>query len=211
MEASAPVVLIVDDESSAQLTTEALLLRDGFTLRFAESGAEALRTLEEGHVDLVLCDVMMPGMDGFEVCRRMKAHEQWSTVPVIMVTALDGDEEMIQGLEAGADDFISKPVVGPVLRARVRAMLRVRARYEHLRAAAPDLETLIRRRRDRLADAAKLSEREREILDLLLLGRNHLEIGAALGISPRTSKFHQGNVLEKLGADSRLDLMRLFL
>ncbi|MCA9655063.1 MAG: response regulator [Myxococcales bacterium] len=211
MEASAPVVLIVDDESSARLTTEALLLRDGFTLRFAESGAEALRTLEEGHVDLVLCDVMMPGMDGFEVCRRMKAHEQWSTVPVIMVTALDGDEEMIQGLEAGADDFISKPVVGPVLRARVRAMLRVRARYEHLRAAAPDLETLIRRRRDRLADAAKLSEREREILDLLLLGRNHLEIGAALGISPRTSKFHQGNVLEKLGADSRLDLMRLFL
>ena len=209
---TAPVrVLIVDDESSARLTTEALLLRDGFTLRFAESGAEALRTLEEGHVDLVLCDVMMPGMDGFEVCRRMKAHEQWSTVPVIMVTALDGDEEMIQGLEAGADDFISKPVVGPVLRARVRAMLRVRARYEHLRAAAPDLETLIRRRRDRLADAAKLSEREREILDLLLLGRNHLEIGAALGISPRTSKFHQGNVLEKLGADSRLDLMRLFL
>ena len=84
MEASAPVVLIVDDESSARLTTEALLLRDGFTLRFAESGAEALRTLEEGHVDLVLCDVMMPGMDGFEVCRRMKAHEQWSTVPVIM-------------------------------------------------------------------------------------------------------------------------------
>ena len=71
MEASAPVVLIVDDESSARLTTEALLLRDGFTLRFAESGAEALRTLEEGHVDLVLCDVLMPELRGDELYRRL--------------------------------------------------------------------------------------------------------------------------------------------
>ena len=71
--------------------------------------------------------------------------------------------------------------------------------------------TLLRQRCDQLADDANLSEREREILNLLLLGRNHEEIGIALGISPRTSKFHQGNVLKKLGADSRLDLVRLFL
>ena len=208
---SPPSVLVVDDEPSARVTAEVLLGTEGYQLRFASSGAEALRRLESEPIDLVVCDVTMPGMDGFEVCRRMKGDERWRLVPIILVTALDGRLDMLEGLEAGADEFLTKPVEGPVLRARVRVMLRFRHEYERLRSAAPDLETLLRQRCDQLADDANLSEREREILNLLLLGRNHEEIGIALGISPRTSKFHQGNVLKKLGADSRLDLVRLFL
>ncbi|MEX1366750.1 MAG: response regulator [Nannocystaceae bacterium] len=204
-------VLIVDDESSSRQTLEALLYAEGYRLSFATNGQQAITRLEAESVDIILSDVMMPGMDGFELCRRTKAHPEWSLIPLILITALDGNEDLVRGLEAGADEFLHKPVERRVLKARIGAMLRTRARYERLRVAPFDLDTLLRSRRDRIADDAELSHREREVLDLLLLGRNHQEIGAALGISPRTSRFHQTNVLEKLGADSRIDLLRLFL
>ena len=204
-------ILVVDDDAAARETVEALLLPNGYHLLFADSGSRALTMLEAESVDLVLCDVMMPDMSGFEVCRRTKDHDQWCLIPVVLITALDGNEDIVEGLESGAEEFLSKPVSGIVLRARVRSMLRVRAHYDRLRGQAPDLSDLLRARRERLADEANLSAREREVLDLLLLGRNHEEIGTVLDISPRTSRFHQANVLQKLGADSRTDLLRLFL
>ncbi len=204
-------ILVVDDEQSARETVEALLHADPYELDFAKSGYEALQRVKAAPVDLVICDVMMPGMDGFELCRELKAHPEWRYVPVILLTALDGHDDMVRGIEAGAEEFLSKPVERVVLRARVRAMLRVRQHFGQLKAAAPDVETLLRQRRERIADEAELSAREREVLELLLLGRTHQEIGAVLGISPRTAKFHQASVLQKLGADSRVDLVRIFL
>jgi DNA-binding NarL/FixJ family response regulator len=154
---------------------------------------------------------MMPGMDGFEVCRRIKVHVEWRLIPIVLVTALDGQDDLVRGIESGADDFLSKPLERAVLRARVRAMLRVRALYEEARGSAPDLDTLLLGRRERVIDGAGLSPRERQVLDLLLLGRSHQDIASILGISARTSKHHQANVLDKLGADSRVDLVRIFL
>lgn len=202
-------VLVIDDEPSARETVAALLHADRYALKFACDGREAVEYLEQPPVDLVVCDVMMVDVDGFEVCRRIKAHPRWRYVPIILLTALDGQDDMVRGIEAGADEFLYKPVDRVLLRARVRAMLRVRQHYAQLQGPA-DVDALLRARREQLVDAARLSSRQREILDLLLLGRTHDDIGRALGISARTAKFHQSKILEKLGVESRLDLGRLF-
>lgn len=206
-------ILIVDDDRYSCQTLEALLAPYGSTVHNAHSGAEAIAYLSREPVDLVITDVMMPAMDGFELCRQIKAHPQWRYIPVILVTALDDESDMVHGFDAGADEFLCKPVNKFALRARVRVMLRVRARYRELMAVQPvsNLEELVRRRVDELAESVQLSKREREVLDLLLLGRNTEEIGTALQISARTAKFHQANVLEKLGVESRNELFRLFL
>ena len=205
-------ILVIDDEPSARATVEALLTRDGYAFAQAASAKEAYHLLDVQEIDLILCDVMMPEIDGFEVCRTIKSHEQWRTIPIVLVTALDGQDDMVRGLEAGADEFLSKPVDKVVLRARVRVMLRIRQQYRELSRSTPrDLDTLMHERREQLAAEANLSAREREVLELLLLGRSQEEIGTALGISARTAKFHQANVLAKLGAESRADLLRVLL
>jgi signal transduction histidine kinase len=130
---SAPAhVLIVDDDTASRSTVAALLSPAGYRLRFASSGEEALAAVEEETPDLVLMDVMMPGLDGFEVCRRLRVLLREEYIPIILVTALDGRKDIVQGLEAGADDFLHKPVYGAELRARVRNLLKVRAYYQLL-------------------------------------------------------------------------------
>jgi DNA-binding response OmpR family regulator len=204
------MILIVDDEPSARDTTFAQLLPERHQLRLAAGGAEALDILRSEPIDLVVCDVMMPVLDGFALCQAIKADAAGQLVPVILLTALGERDDVVRGLDVGADEFVTKPVEGAVLRAKVRAMLRVRERYLELRGS-PVAVAAQRDRRAELVASARLTEREREVLDLLLLGRNHQDIAAVLGISERTSKFHQANLLLKLGAESRLDLMRLFL
>ena len=208
-----PRVMVIDDEPSALLTTQAQLTPEGYELVLEQSGAAALRHLDTEPVDLVICDVTMPGVDGLAVCRAMKSHAEWGFVPIILLTALDARDAIVNGLDAGADTYISKPAEGAALRARARAMLRVRRTYAGLRALDKQNEHTVAspdRRASMIADA-KLTGREREVLDLLLLGRTHEDIAEVLGISERTSKFHQANLLQKLGAESRLDLLRLFL
>ena len=136
-----PHILIVDDDSSARQTAEMLLIPEGYQMSFAVSGPDALAQLSELKPDVILLDVMMPGMDGYEVCRRLKAAAAWRHIPVILVTALDTKENLALGLEAGADDFVSKPVNKLELRARVRSMLRIKQRHD-------DLERLLRLRED---------------------------------------------------------------
>ncbi len=129
-----PHILIVDDDNTARQTVEMLLLRQGYDLHFATNGREALASLETLVPDVILLDVMMPGMDGFAVCQQLKTHPIWQHVPVVMVTALDSKEDMVRALDAGADDFINKPVNGLELRARVRSMLRIKQRHDELQS-----------------------------------------------------------------------------
>jgi DNA-binding NarL/FixJ family response regulator len=201
-------VIVIDDEPSALKTTEAQLLPEGYELVLLDGGRAALELLAQPPADLVICDVVMPELDGLAVSRAFKAHPEWRYVPIILLTALTAHDAIASGIEAGGDDFVTKPIEGAVLRAHVRSMLRVRHMYSALRApGAPRSED---RRAERIAQAG-LTSREREVLELLLLGRTHEDIALVLGISERTSKFHQANLLAKLGAESRLDLMRLFL
>jgi signal transduction histidine kinase len=127
-------ILIVDDEPSARDTLEALLFREGYELAFAASGPEALACLDELAPDVILLDVMMPGMDGFKVCQRLKTDKRWRHIPIILVTGLDSKEDLALGLAVGADDFLSKPVNGLELRARVRSMLRMKKQHDELEA-----------------------------------------------------------------------------
>jgi DNA-binding response OmpR family regulator len=131
---TAASVLIVDDIEANRETVRALLDAEGYQLLEAADGATALRMAAETPPDLVLLDVMMPGMDGFEVCRRLRADARLAEVPVIMLTALDDQASRLQGIEAGADDFVSKPFNRAELRARIRTITRLN-RYRRLHQA----------------------------------------------------------------------------
>ena len=137
-------ILIVDDELAGRETLVDLLDGQSYNLVFANNGAEALEKVAKLRPDLILLDVMMPGMDGFEICRQIKAEKTWQHIPIILVTALDGKKDLVRGLDAGADDFLSKPVHGMELRARVRSMLRSKTQYDLLEKQRRELEASLR-------------------------------------------------------------------
>ncbi|RAI58368.1 PleD family two-component system response regulator [Roseicella frigidaeris] len=119
-------ILVVDDVPANLRLLEAKLLAEYYEVALAANGPEALAMAERWAPDVILLDVMMPGMDGYEVCRRLKAAEATAHMPVVMVTALIDQAERVRGLEAGADDFLSKPVDDATMFARLRALLRVK-------------------------------------------------------------------------------------
>jgi two-component system cell cycle response regulator len=129
-------VLIVDDIPANVRLLEARLTAEYFDVLTASSGTEALRICERGDVDIVLLDVMMPEMDGFETCARLKASPKTHHLPVLMVTALDQPSDRVKGLNAGADDFLTKPVDDVQLMARVKSLVRLKVLTDELRARA---------------------------------------------------------------------------
>src|ERR1700757_3729198 len=126
-------VLVVDDIMSNVKLLEAKLTAEYFDVITAFNGLECLTKVAESAPDIVLLDVMMPGMDGFEVCRRIKGDPKTAHVPVVMVTALDQPSDRVAGLEAGADDFLTKPVDDAALFARVRSLVRLKMMTDELR------------------------------------------------------------------------------
>jgi two-component system cell cycle response regulator len=129
-------VLIVDDIPTNVRLLEARLTAEYYEVLTASSGAQALEICQTQNVDIVLLDVMMPEMDGFEVCRRLKADPKTHHLPVLMITALDQPSDRVQGLDAGADDFLSKPVDDTQLMARVKSLVRLKSLTDELRARA---------------------------------------------------------------------------
>ena len=128
-------VLIVDDIAGSARLIASLLAPDGHAVRAAGDGAEALRLIRADPPDLVLMDVMMPHMDGFEACRAIKQDRTTRLIPVVLVTSLDDTASRIRGIESGADDFISKPFNAHELRARVRSLLRIKGYTDELDTA----------------------------------------------------------------------------
>jgi len=137
-----PKILIVDDTPHNVKMLVDLLSAKGYATVTAASGQEGLELVEAERPDLVLLDVMMPGVDGYEVCRRIRANPNYGILPVVMVTALDPARERIKGLEAGADDFLTKPVNMAELVARVRSLLRIKDLYGTVQAQAAELADL---------------------------------------------------------------------
>ncbi len=129
-------VLVVDDISANLKLLEVRLSAEYFEVVTASSGPEALDICERSQCDIVLLDVMMPGMDGFEVARRLKSNPATHHIPIIMVTALDQPADRVRGLEAGADDFLTKPVNDVALIARVRSLVRLKMVTDELRMRA---------------------------------------------------------------------------
>ena len=129
-------MLIVDDIPTNVRLLEARLTAEYFEVRTASSGRQALAICAEGSTDIILLDVMMPEMDGFEVCERLKADPQTAHIPVLMITALDQPSDRVRGLQVGADDFLTKPVDDVQLMARVKSLVRLKALTDELRARA---------------------------------------------------------------------------
>jgi adenylate cyclase len=133
-------VLVIDDTPANVKLLADLLRVKGYEVVTAANGEEGLERLSEHHPDLVLLDVMMPGMNGYEVCRAIRADPSTGVLPVVMVTSLDPAQERIKGLEAGADDFLTKPINQAELLARVRSLLRIKSLYDQLGELNTSLE-----------------------------------------------------------------------
>ncbi len=127
-----PRLLVVDDTPVNLKLLADLLGAKGYRVVTAAAGPEALETVEKERPDLVLLDVMMPGMSGYEVCKKLRGNPATAMLPVVMVTALDPAQERVKGIEAGADDFLTKPINQQELLARVRSLLRIKALHDEL-------------------------------------------------------------------------------
>jgi class 3 adenylate cyclase/CheY-like chemotaxis protein len=144
-------VLVVDDLPQNLRLLDAVLSPHGFTVRCASSGEEALELLAREVPDIVLLDVMMPGLDGYETCRRIREEPATSFVPVVMVTA-SGDAEKVRAIEAGADDFVTKPFNRAELLARVRSLVRIRRYHDTITAQAEALAAWNQQLEDRVRE-----------------------------------------------------------
>ena len=152
-------VLVVDDTAANVKLLEDLLAFHGYEVEVACDGEEALEAIRRNPPDLVLLDVVMPGLTGYDVCRAMRSDPALAMLPVVMVTALEAREERVRGLEAGADDFLSKPVNPPELIARVRSLLRIRRLYETVQKQAEQLKAWNRSLEARVAEEVSRVER----------------------------------------------------
>ena len=128
-------ILVVDDLEANRALVARMLAPDGYLVSGAADGAQALRMIAAQHPDLVLLDVMMPGTDGFAVCRTLKEAPGTRLIPVVLITSLSESSSRIEGLDAGADDYVSKPVNAQELRARIRSLLRIKRYTDDLDSA----------------------------------------------------------------------------
>jgi adenylate cyclase len=171
-------ILAVDDAPVNLRLLVDLLTVHGYEVHTAADGRAALALLQTQAIDLILLDVMMPDLDGFEVCRQLRASPAYALLPVVLVTSLDSKDDRIRGLEAGADDFLSKPINTHELLARVRSLMRIRKLYETVetqRAELASWATLLEQRvEEALAHNSRLTRLKRffspQLADLIVAG-----------------------------------------
>jgi adenylate cyclase len=158
-------ILVVDDQSMSRKLLTDLLTAHNYVVKEASGGREALAIIHDDPPDLVLLDVLMPDLNGYEVCSAIRDEPTGKLLPIVMVTALDQTEERVRGLEAGADDFLSKPINRPELIARVKSLLRIKSLYDVVQSQADELATLnsglARRVQEQLEQLGRLRQLKR--------------------------------------------------
>jgi signal transduction histidine kinase len=210
-------ILIVDDTQAGRRVLEQLLSSEGYRIAVASNGIEALERAAELMPDLILLDVRMPGMDGFEVCRRLRADAQLSEVPIMFVTGLGDRDSRLRGIEAGADDFVTKPLDRVELQVRVRAILRLN-RYRRLlmeRVQRQQAEYEIMRRtmiRDIRAQTRTLNELVENVLEIARIDgarivHDHRLVDLVRLVREETEKQlplaqKQGHIMHVVGAEA---------
>jgi DNA-binding NarL/FixJ family response regulator len=198
------IVLIVDDTpDNLALLSDALDMA-GYMVLVALDGASALERMQRRRPDVVLLDAMMPGLDGFETCRRIKAQAELADIPVLFMTALCDSEHVVEGFAAGGIDYVTKPIRPDEVLARVAAHLRTARSLQSARSV-PALKPVptAAQTQQALARRFQLTEREVEVLQWVSCGKTNRDIGDILGLSPRTVNKHLEHVYVKLGVETR--------
>ena len=164
-------ILVVDDQRANVQIIAGVLEARGYSIHTAANGAEALERLREIRPDVVVSDILMPKMDGYELCRRVRAAPETALLPVILVTSLEAHDERIKGLEAGADDFLAKPINWEELFARVRSLLRVKSLQDELKEVNARLEERVRGQVAQLQRLSRLKRFfSRPVADAIIAG-----------------------------------------
>jgi DNA-binding response OmpR family regulator len=197
-----PRVMIVDD-TPANLAFLSDALEDaGYQVLVALNGMTALRQLDLVRPDLILLDAIMPGLDGFQICERLKARDDTRAIPVIFMTALTDTADVVRGFDHGAVDYLTKPVREAEVLARIAAHL---GRARDLRRLEQRVSALAPAARESAVGAADhgLTAREAEVLEWVAAGKTNRDIAAILDISPRTVTKHLERIFVKLGVETR--------
>jgi class 3 adenylate cyclase len=164
-------ILVVDDQRANADMMAGILQARGYQVVTAPSGEAALEAILASSPDLVVSDIVMPGMDGYELCRRLRAHTATTLLPVILVTSVEANDERVKGLEAGADDFLSKPVKWDELFARVRSLLRIKRLQDEIRNLNARLEERVRQQVSELEQLGRLKRFfSRQVAEAIVAG-----------------------------------------
>lgn len=198
-------ILVIEDQAAMRRNIALLLQMEGYEVVSAENGRLGLELARQSRPDLILCDVMMPEMDGYSVVQALRQDPEHATVPFVFLTAKSDRADLRVGMNFGADDYLTKPVVRDDLLAAVQVRLqRADAVQEKLAAAAsqtgfhPDYSS-----HEPLQRAFALTAREAEVLLWVAQGKSNGDIALILGMSEKTAKQHLGSVFQKIGVESR--------
>ena len=194
-------ILVVDD--NPKFLADALPMY-GYDVTVATDGLEALKIIskEDTHFDLVLLDVMMPNMDGWDTLKAIRKNKETETLPVIMLTAVSEDQKVVSGLKIGADDYIVKPFILPNLLARIEAVLR---RSQWQKEAQPKNEKTL----NKSVSIDALTPKEKEVLALVAKGASNQEIADKMCVRDVTVKTHLNSIFKKLKVTNRTQAVLL--
>lgn len=187
-----PTVLLVDDEI-VNIKILSDVLKEEYNVVFATSAEEGLSRAIEASPDIILLDVMMPGIDGYEACARLQGDPRTARIPVIFVTALGTPANEVKGLESGAIDYVTKPIHGDIVKARIRNHLKYKRVILEAALAAPAVDQALE----------SMTERQKEIFEWVRKGKTNWEIARILGCSEENVKYHMKNILRILGSYNR--------
>jgi DNA-binding NarL/FixJ family response regulator len=185
-------VLLVDDELiNIKILSD--VLKDDYEVIFATGAQEGIYRAIESKPDIILLDIMMPGMDGYEACARLQSDPRTAGIPVIFVTALGSTAQEVKGLDTGAVDYVTKPINAEIVKARVRNHLK----YKNLVLASSIPEQFVDHAMESMTD------RQREIFEWVKKGKTNWEIAKIIGCSQENVKYHMKNILRVLGSYNR--------
>ncbi|QGZ29910.1 response regulator [Stutzerimonas stutzeri] len=197
-------VMIVDDVPDNLALLSDALERAGYMVLVAMDGVSALERMQRLRPDIVLLDALMPGLNGFDTCRQMKASADLQDIPVLFMTALTESEHVLAGFAAGGNDYVTKPIHAEQVLARVAAHLRTARTLQSARIGlAPATPADEGRTQAALSQRFQLTSREIEVLHWVACGKTNKDIGDILGLSPRTVNKHLEHVYVKLGVETR--------
>jgi DNA-binding NarL/FixJ family response regulator len=196
-------LLLIDDDPNLVLLVKDYLELRGYEVVTAKNGREALRVLEENLPSLIICDVMMPEMDGYSFVKRVRDNPQTSWLPVLFLSAKGQIQDRVTGLNTGADVYMVKPFEPDELVAQIEASLKQTARMQQQQNAPIEGEVSINVPFD-----VDLTPTEQKVIQLVAKGMSNREIAAGLSVSQRTVESHVSNMLGKTGLNNRTELAR---